>query len=132
MVKINFWLLCEILERKFVILDSLYSFKEIFSLGTKLIKAGNNVNVITNDVIRPKVIIHPKSMIGFISLKIKDKKAIIVVRAVYKIGQNIFSVVRVIKSKIERIFNQDIKNLEQKLIDAGAPYTPGRGYENKN
>ncbi|WP_299361782.1 glycosyl hydrolase [Winogradskyella sp.] len=40
--------------------------------------------------------------------------------------------IKAIKSKMERIFNQDIKTLEQKLIDAGAPYTPGRGYENKN
>ncbi len=40
--------------------------------------------------------------------------------------------VRVIKSTMERIFNQDIKNLEKQLINAGAPYTPGRGYENKN
>ncbi|WP_411895133.1 glycosyl hydrolase [Winogradskyella sp. A2] len=37
-----------------------------------------------------------------------------------------------VKSKMERIFNKDLKNLEQKLIDSGAPYTPGRGYENKN
>ena len=40
--------------------------------------------------------------------------------------------IKVIKATMERIFNQDIKTLEQKLIDAGAPYTPGRGYEPKN
>ena len=39
-------------------------------------------SVIINDVIRPKVIIQPKSIIGFISLKIKDKNAKIVVRTV--------------------------------------------------
>lgn len=39
--------------------------------------------------------------------------------------------VKVIKAKMERIFNQDLKKLEQKLIDSGAPYTPGRGYDNK-
>jgi len=33
---------------------------------------------------------------------------------------------------MERIYNQDIKTLEQQLIDAGAPYTPGRGYDPKN
>ena len=33
-----------------------------------------------NDVINPKVIIQPKSIIGLISLNIKDKKAIIVVK----------------------------------------------------
>ena len=37
-----------------------------------------------------------------------------------------------IKLRVERIFNTDIKALEQLLIDSGAPYTPGRGYENKN
>jgi photosystem II stability/assembly factor-like uncharacterized protein len=40
--------------------------------------------------------------------------------------------VAALKSRMERVFNNDIKALEQKLIDAGAPYTPGRGYENKN
>ena len=40
------------------------------------------VKVIINDVIKPKVIIHPKSIIGFIPLKIKDKKANIVVKTV--------------------------------------------------
>jgi len=32
------------------------------------------VKVIKNEVINPKVIIHPKSIIGLISLNIKDKK----------------------------------------------------------
>ena len=45
------------------------------------------------------VIIHPKSIIGLISLKIKDKKAIIVVKTVYKIGQNIFQLLRLINLK---------------------------------
>ena len=40
--------------------------------------------------------------------------------------------VKVLKAKMERIFNQDIKGLEQQLISSGAPYTPGRGYDNKN
>ena len=60
----------------------------------------SNKKVTTNDTSNPKVIIHPKSIIGFISLKIKDKKAIIVVKAVYKIGQNILLVVKIISSKI--------------------------------
>ena len=77
-----------------------FFFTEIFSFETKLINVGSSVKVIINDVTRPKVIIHPKSMIGLISLKIKDKKAIIVVKAVYKIGQNIFFVVREINSKV--------------------------------
>ena len=33
---------------------------------------------------------------------------------------------------MERIYNEDMKALEQKLINAGAPYTPGRGYEYKD
>ncbi|WP_115461763.1 VPS10 domain-containing protein [Winogradskyella aurantiaca] len=40
--------------------------------------------------------------------------------------------VTAIKSKIEVIYNQDLKSLEEKLVSTGAPYTPGRGYENKN
>ncbi|MBO6607744.1 VPS10 domain-containing protein [Psychroserpens sp.] len=40
--------------------------------------------------------------------------------------------VRTIKSKMEQIYNNDIKNFEEKLINLGAPYTPGRGYENDN
>ncbi len=38
----------------------------------------------------------------------------------------------VIKADMERIYNTDLKALEQQLIDTGAPYTPGRGYDNKN
>ena len=36
-----------------------------------------------------------------------------------------------IKKKVETIFNADIKQLEDRLIKSGAPYTPGRGYENR-
>ena len=46
-----------------------------------------------NDVINPNVIIQPKSITGLIPLKIKDKNAQIVVKAVYIIGKNIFCVV---------------------------------------
>ena len=35
--------------------------------------------------------------------------------------------IHVIKPKIETLCNRDIKALEQELINAGAPYTPGRG-----
>ena len=63
-------------------MEPLFSLREIFSFGTKLSKVGSNVNVIMNEVISPKVIIHPKSMIGFISLNIKERKAQIVVRTV--------------------------------------------------
>ena len=55
------------------------------------------------DVINPKVIIQPKSIIGLIPLKIKDKKANTVVRTVYNIGQNILFVVRDIISKLSLV-----------------------------
>jgi hypothetical protein len=38
--------------------------------------------------------------------------------------------ISVLKQKVEAIFNIDIKQLEDKLIKSGAPYTPGRGSEN--
>ena len=36
----------------------------------------------------------------------------------------------VLKQKAEAVFNIDLKQLEEKLIKSGAPYTPGRGYKN--
>ena len=35
-----------------------------------------------------------------------------------------------IKQKAETVFNVDLKQLEDKLVKSGAPYTPGRGYKN--
>ena len=32
-----------------------------------------------------------------------------------------------IKQKVETIYNVDLKQLEEKLVNSGAPYTPGRG-----
>ena len=46
------------------------------------INEGNNKKVTNNDTINPNVIIHQKSIIGFIPLKTKDKNAQIVVRTV--------------------------------------------------
>ncbi|RYH74513.1 glycosyl hydrolase [Flavobacteriaceae bacterium 144Ye] len=37
-----------------------------------------------------------------------------------------------IKKQLEVIYNVDIKKLEEQLIKSGAPYTPGRGYENED
>ena len=48
----------------------------------KFINVGNKVNVVIIDVINPMVIIQPKSITGFIPLKINDKKAQIVVNPV--------------------------------------------------
>jgi photosystem II stability/assembly factor-like uncharacterized protein len=38
----------------------------------------------------------------------------------------------VIKKQVEALFNNDVKTLEKQLKSLGIPYTPGRGYENKN
>ena len=60
--------------------------------GAKLLnKDGKSTNVTKKDTIKPSVIIQPKSIIGFILLKIKDRNAQIVVNAVYNIGRTIFS-----------------------------------------
>ena len=37
-----------------------------------------------------------------------------------------------IKKQVETIYNVDIKQLEDKLVKSGMPYTPGRGYDFKN
>ena len=34
-----------------------------------------------------------------------------------------------VKKQVEDIYNIDVKQLEEKLIKSGAPYTPGRGYD---
>ena len=46
------------------------------------IREGNNIKVTINETVSPKVIIHPKSIIGFIPLNTRDKKAHIVVSTV--------------------------------------------------
>ena len=71
--KIKFFLPIESDPRKVVNLVSCSFLIEILSEGVKLKKVGSKVKVIINEVIKPKVIIHPKSIIGLISLKIKDK-----------------------------------------------------------
>ena len=59
------------------------------------------MKVIIKDVISPRVIIHPKSITGLIPLNTSDKKANIVVKTVYNIGQNILLVVFFIISNFE-------------------------------
>ena len=75
-------LLIETFSKKVVIFEFLFSSIFILSLETKFKRVGNKVNVIIKDVINPKVIIHPKSMMGLIPLNIKDRKAQIVVNTV--------------------------------------------------
>ena len=72
----------DIFPKEEIILDSVLSFIKVLLPFTRLNRLGSNVKVIIKDVIKPKVIIKPKSMTGLISLKTKDKKAIIVVKAV--------------------------------------------------
>ena len=37
-----------------------------------------------------------------------------------------------VKQRVVAIYNIDVKQLEEKLVKSGAPYTPGRGSENDN
>ena len=72
----------ERLAKNSVIFELVCSFTFTSSVDKRFNSVGNNVNVIKKDVIKPNVIIHPKSIIGFISLKISDRKAQIVVKTV--------------------------------------------------
>ena len=66
-----------------VIKDFSVSFTFISLSDEKIFnKEGSNKNVTSNEIINPKVIIQPKSIIGFIPLNTKDKKAQIVVKTV--------------------------------------------------
>ena len=69
--------------RNEVIIDFSVSLTFI-SLSIEIIlnSEGKRVNVTKKDTTKPNVIIHPKSIIGFIPLKINDKNAQIVVRTV--------------------------------------------------
>ena len=82
MIKIIFLFFIDALPKNDVILEFCSFDKDTLLLFTKFNKVGRSVNVIINDVTKPKVIIHPKSIIGFISLKIKERKAQIVVSTV--------------------------------------------------
>ena len=78
----NLVLFWAILLKKEVILDFLsfwyidFSVEKIFKID------GSKVKVIIKETKRPKVIIQPKSIIGFMPLNISDKKAHIVVKTV--------------------------------------------------
>ena len=80
--KIVFELLIATLLKKLVIIDFFFYLISTLSLDKKFNIVGNKEKVIINEVIKPKVIIHPKSIIGLISLIIKDKKAHTVVKTV--------------------------------------------------
>ena len=58
-----------------VIFDFSVSFISISLIeDNKLIREGSNEKVTNNETINPKVIIQPKSIIGFIPLKLRIKK----------------------------------------------------------
>ena len=80
--KIIFLLFIEKRLRKFVIFDSWSFMRAIPFVGVIFNKVGRSVKVIIKDVIKPNVIIQPKSMIGLIPLKIRDRKANIVVKTI--------------------------------------------------
>ena len=80
--KIVILLFIETFPKNSVIFELLCSLIVVFSEDKKFSIVGNKVKVIINDVIKPKDIIYPKSIIGLISLKIKDRKAQIVVKTV--------------------------------------------------
>ena len=68
---------------------------KILLLGCIVLEVTNNnngkiVNEQTNEMINEIIIMIPKSIIGLISVKIKDPNATIVVNDVYRQGQNIF------------------------------------------
>ena len=67
---------------KFVKTEFLFSLIFTLTSETKLIKAGNKLKVTMNETIKPNVIIHPKFIIGLISLNIKERNAQILVRTV--------------------------------------------------
>jgi len=78
------------------------------------------------DVSQPQT---PANRIGTISYEQKYSTS-----APTETHKNSFAIakreIRAIKTKVEAVYNVDIKQLEQKLISSGAPYTPGRGYKN--
>ena len=99
--KIVLVLFCATPLRKEVILDFFSFWKNEFFVEKIFKIDGSKVKVIIRETKRPNAIIHPKSIIGLIPLNIRDKKAQIVVRTVYKIGKNILLEVQSITSLFE-------------------------------
>ena len=62
--------------------DFSVSYLDFIIFGKILSNDGKTKKVTINDTINPKVIIQPKSIIGLIPLKTKDRNAHIVVRTV--------------------------------------------------
>ena len=80
-IKVSFFFVND--ANVFVIIDFSVSWIVIsFSDDSKFSNEGNNKKVTNKDTIKPSVIIQPKSIIGLIPLKTKDKKAQIVVKIV--------------------------------------------------
>ena len=78
------------------------------------------------DISQPK---SPASRIGTISHE--QKYSTSAPTQTHKDSYNIAKTkITALKQKVEVIFNNDIKQLEDQLIKYAVPYTPGRGYEN--
>tara|TARA_Y100000590_G_C15329950_1_gene867277 strand:- start:97 stop:417 length:321 start_codon:yes stop_codon:yes gene_type:complete len=82
--------------------DNLFEFES----GNIEIKIGNITKEEINDTVNDKIIIKPKSITGLISVITKEAKAIIVVKDVYKQGQNMLDIV---------IFNFEVLVLSSNL-----------------
>ena len=80
--KINFTLFIEYFESAFVNDDNDFSSTSTFWYSNIFNSVGRRENVTIKEVNNPNDIIRPKSIIGFMSLKIKDRNAHIVVRTV--------------------------------------------------
>ena len=82
-LKISLVLPCAKALKAFVIFDFSVSLTSMSSLLANILnREGNKENVTIIEIVRPSVIIQPKSIIGLMPLKIKDKKAQIVVKTV--------------------------------------------------
>ncbi len=106
---------------------------EIFSIDVLAIeKKLNDISVLLYgdplDIRQPQ---NPATRIGVMSWEQKYSTS-----APTQTHKNSYTIAKaeitVLKQKVETIYNVDVKQLEEKLSKSGAPYTPGRGSENKN
>ena len=74
---------------KFIFKKALLVLRLVLNEKTRM-HNGRIVKEHSNEIIREINMIKPKSIIGFISVIIKDPKATIVVSVVYRQGQNMF------------------------------------------
>ena len=101
--------------------------KEVLDIENKL----NDINIsLYGNPVKRKLDIsqqqNPATRIGNISYEQKYSTS-----TPTKTHRDSYSIAKVkidaIKQKVEAIYNVDLKQLEEKLVNSGAPYTPGRG-----